>query len=232
MKRKVFIHTAVFEEGRPFKERDIEPDDVSRLCTQSIGKLLERVPAYGKTLPICFGSAYSVLNSLHAFNRICVEEGPLRASPSRFPGTVLNAPACYASITHQLTGPIYNFSNGATSALDALGFAYMQIADEREEEAVVCAAEEAFSIARVIDHALSPSSSGALYLSSLPGPVELLEYRICALPEKEDMPISAYGCVEALRLIYTYLYASPREDEREVTLTEFPYQASVRLRFA
>ena len=58
MKRKVFIHTAVFEEGRPFKERDIEPDDVSRLCTQSIGKLLERVPAYGKTLPICFGSAY------------------------------------------------------------------------------------------------------------------------------------------------------------------------------
>ena len=191
MKRKVFIHTAVFEEGRPFKERDIEPDDVSRLCTQSIGKLLERVPAYGKTLPICFGSAYSVLNRLHAFIRICVEEGPLRASPSRFPGTVLNAPACYASITHQLTGPIYNFSNGATSALDALGFAYMQIADEREEEAVVCAAEEASSLARVIDHALSASSSGALYLSSLPGPVELLEYRICALPEKEDMPISA-----------------------------------------
>ena len=37
MKRKVFIHTAVFEEGRPFKERDIEPDDVSRLCPQSIG---------------------------------------------------------------------------------------------------------------------------------------------------------------------------------------------------
>ena len=50
MKRKVFIHTAVFEEGRPFKERDIEPDDVSRLCTQSIGKLLERVPAYGHQL--------------------------------------------------------------------------------------------------------------------------------------------------------------------------------------
>ena len=78
--------------------------------------------APGKGIPVCFGSAYGVLQNLHTFDKVSVRQGALGVSPSYFPSTVLNAPACHASIRHRLTGPLYNFSNGAASGLDALGY--------------------------------------------------------------------------------------------------------------
>ena len=133
MKRKVYIRRVVWQGGKDPDVQTAGMDAVSGWCVQSITTLLAEVPGHDKGIPVCFGSAYGVLQNLHTFDKVSVRQGALGVSPSYFPSTVLNAPACHASIRHRLTGPLYNFSNGAASGLDALGYAYLPLLVRRKQ---------------------------------------------------------------------------------------------------
>ena len=176
---------------------------VGVLCTQLMEKLLEDMPVVpARDCPLFFGSGFGVLADLHDFDRVSVEQGPLYVSPTRFPDTVLNAPACRASIAHRLTGPIYNFSNGLASGIDALGVAMTYIAAGQIDEAMVCAAEEASPIARCIAPSLTCSSGAALALSCRESGIRLYNYRKERVETKQETDSFSYGCVEPLRRLY------------------------------
>ncbi len=176
---------------------------VDSLCTQLMGELLDAMQAAPvEDCPLFFGSGFGVLADLHEFDRVSVERGPLYVSPTRFPDTVLNAPACRASIAHRLTGPIYNLSNGLTSGLDALGMAMTYIAAGQTDEAMVCAAEEASPIARYIMPSLTFSSGAAFALSCRESGIRLHDYRKERVETKHKTDLFPHGCVEPLRRLY------------------------------
>lgn len=180
MKRKVYINNCVFlREG--FEEIDIVDkniDLISRMCIISISKLMHGIENMAMNVPIFFGSAYSCLNSLHEFNKVCEKLGALRVNPSLFPNTVLNSPSCRAGIHFNMTQPIYNISNGASSGLDALGLAYMHIANGEVDNAIVSLAEEHSEIAEKIENKAFAHSSAAFYLSTQESDIEILKYDI------------------------------------------------------
>lgn len=212
MDREVYLHDCVVQTAWP-EIIDTRTNNLAgMLCSEIIGKLLQKLDvAPVADCPVFFGSGFGVLASLHEFDRVSVEEGPLRVNPSRFPDTVLNAPACRASIQHHLTGPIYNLSNGRMSALDAAGLAITQIAAGQADEAIVCAVEEASPIARRVDTALSVTSGAALYLSARKARFRLYGYRrerVNSMPG--DAP--AAGCVEPLiHLADAFRHGSKKE---------------------
>ncbi len=72
---------------------------------------------------IAVGSTYGSIGSIAAFDTEALREGPSYVNPMEFPNTVLNAPASRVSILLGVTGPNATISTGATSALDALGYA-------------------------------------------------------------------------------------------------------------
>lgn len=233
MKRNVYIRCAVWRDEKDPAVHTADMDAVSRWCVQSITALLEKVPIHDKEIPVCFGSAYGVLESLHAFDTVSVQQGALGVSPTLFPSTVLNAPACHASIRHQLTGPLYNFSNGAASALDALGYAYLQVSSGYADEAIACAAEAATRETRLVNPALKVSNGGAVLLTSQPGAMELLEYQFGHLDVPGQGKASPYGCVEPMRELEEFLRVpgNERGEERVLTAVEGPRYSSVTVRY-
>ncbi len=229
MDREVFLHDCVVQTALPQPAQTHSGDLASRLCSESIGKLLQRLArAPAADCPVFFGSGFGVLSSLHEFDRVSVAEGPLRVNPSRFPDTVLNAPACRASIQHHLTGPIYNLSNGRLSALDAIGLAMTQIAAGQADEAIVCAVEEASPVARRVDASLSVTGGAALFLSASKARFRLYGYRRERVKAMGgDAP--AAGCVEPLLRLADAL---KRGFAREITLVARQGGYGCRIRLA
>lgn len=216
--RAVYLHQCVIQQRKPNAEgMDSICAAVGSLCVQLMGELLDKMPtAPAKDCPLFFGSGFGVLADLHEFDRVSVERGPLYVSPTRFPDTVLNAPACRASIVHRLTGPIYNLSNGLTSGLDALGMAMTYIASGQTDEAMVCAAEEVSSIARCIAPSLTFSSGAAFALSCRESEIRLYDYRKERAETKHGTDLFPLGCVEPLRRLYL---ASRTRQSGEIVLS-------------
>ena len=216
MSRWIYLHDCVVQQEPLKSERPRMEEQVGALCSQSVGRLIEKLSSPpGSHCPIFFGSGFGVLASLHDFDRVSVEQGPLRVNPSRFPDTVLNAPACRASICHGLTAPIYNLSDGQLSGLDALGLAMTQIAAGQTDEAIVCAAEEASPIARLVAPSLSTTSGVALYLSAEKSWARLCDYQRQRVRRAAAAPPPA-GCVEPLLRL---CLAFQKRVDKPITLT-------------
>ena len=233
MKKKVYITNSIFlNEGfNDVNLRDKNIDFIGKMCITTIGKLLESAGDIEKNVPVFWGSAYSCLNSLHEFNKVCEKSGALMVNPSLFPNTVLNSPACRAGIHFNITQPIYNISNGSSSGLDALGLAYMYIANGEIDAAIVCAAEEESEIAQKIEGKAFIQSCAAIYLSAQKSDLEILEYRkdyakIMLL--NEEQPI--YGSINALYQIDCLLKNYMRESQFDIECIIDSYKTTIRLR--
>lgn len=235
MIRRVYIKNSVFL-SENFNEIDLQDkniDGIGKMCIITLGKLLDQSEDAEKNVPIFFGSGYSCLNSLHEFNKVCEKSGALMVNPSLFPNTVLNSPSCRAGIHFSITQPIYNISNGVESGLDALGLAYMYIANGEIDHAIVCAAEEASDISFKIDNKEFIQSCAAIYLSSQITDTEILEYRKdydkSILPD--DNKKQCYGSVDALYRIYYFLKVEHKKNKINIEIIRNAYKTTIQLQF-
>lgn len=179
MVKKVFINDTVFmKDNLDFVNiTDKNIDTIGIMCIAAIQKLRDGIDEVKVDVPVFFGSAYSSLESLHEFNKVCEKSGALQVNPSSFPNTVLNSPACRAGIFHHITSPIYNISNGLTSAEAALELAYMYIANGDIDNAIVCIAEQKSSLSEKIERNEIRNSCGAIYLSAYRSKFEILDIK-------------------------------------------------------
>ncbi len=235
MMRRVYLKNSVFlsENFNEIALQDKSIDDIGKMCIVTIEKLLGQSEGVDKNVPIFFGSAYSCLNSLHKFNKVCEKSGALMVNPSLFPNTVLNSPSCRAGIHFNNTKPIYNISNGVVSGLDALGLAYMYIANGEIDHAIVCAAEEVSNISLKIENKVFIQSCAAIYLSSQVTDAEILEYRkeYDKSLRPNDNKKQYYGSVDTLYQIYCFLKYGNKENRINIESILDAYKTTIRLRF-
>ncbi len=73
---------------------------------------------------VILGTAFGALESSLEFDRQALLKGPNTVNPMDFPNTVANAAGSRIGIWLQLKGPNVTLTNGGTSFIDALGFAW------------------------------------------------------------------------------------------------------------
>ena len=73
---------------------------------------------------VILGTAFGALDSSMEFDRQALLKGPNSVNPMEFPNTVANAAGSRIGIWLQLKGPNVTLTNGGTSFIDALGFAW------------------------------------------------------------------------------------------------------------
>lgn len=179
MVNKVFIKDTIFMKDNfdYVNVTDKNIDTIGIMCIAAIQKLRDGFDEIKMDVPVFFGSAYSSLESLHEFNKVCEKSGALQVNPSLFPNTVLNSPACRAGIFHHITSPIYNISNGLASAETALELAYMYISNGDIDNAIVCFAEQKSSLSEKIERHEIRNRCGVIYLSSHRSKFEISDIR-------------------------------------------------------
>jgi 3-oxoacyl-[acyl-carrier-protein] synthase II len=90
---------------------------------------------------ICAATAYGALDSITEINRVAELEHPRFLNPSRFPNTVINSAAGYASIWEGLEGPNVTIVDGNCGAADAVLTAETHLAADRADLLLVGGAE-------------------------------------------------------------------------------------------
>lgn len=179
MERHVFIRACFFSEGDVFeKKADGDTDRISSMCISSLKGLAQsRSAALPKDAPLFFGSAFSSLADLHAFNCVCENNGALAVNPRLFPRAVLNAPSCRAGIEMHITEPVYNIMSGEASEFYALKLAAAFVSCGNAENAIICTAEECCRIAAEVVGGPFTDRCGAIWLTASPTDWELHSVR-------------------------------------------------------
>ena len=95
--------------------------------SMAIGNYISSNAIDSSQVGMALGSALGSVVSISNFNLQALAEGPSSVSPMEFPNTVSNAPASKVGIWFSLKGPSVSISNGFTSGLDAIGFAFDEI---------------------------------------------------------------------------------------------------------
>jgi 3-oxoacyl-(acyl-carrier-protein) synthase len=90
---------------------------------------------------IAFGTGYGCLATNVEYLEGVLERGSRLGNPIVFQNTVPNAAAGYVSVAQGLRGPTATFSTGWTAGLQALDFAYQQIAEGHVSAMVVVSAD-------------------------------------------------------------------------------------------
>jgi 3-oxoacyl-[acyl-carrier-protein] synthase II len=91
------------------------------------------------------GTMFSTAHTIGEFDRHALRESPCYASPMTFANTVLNAPAGQTAILHNLRAVNSTVAAGATSGLQALGYA-MDLIRAGRVRAVLAAGVEELSL--------------------------------------------------------------------------------------
>jgi hypothetical protein len=78
----------------------------------------------GKDFGVIVGSAFGAIDSTVDFDAQALAKGPNAVNPMDFPNTVANAAGSRIGIWLQLKGPNVTLTNGETSFIDAMGFAF------------------------------------------------------------------------------------------------------------
>jgi 3-oxoacyl-(acyl-carrier-protein) synthase len=90
---------------------------------------------------IAFGTGYGCLASNVAYLEGIIDHGSRFGNPVVFQNTVPNAAAGHTSVAQGIRGPSATFSSGATAGLEALDFAFQQIAEDRVQAMLVASAD-------------------------------------------------------------------------------------------
>ncbi|MFO0694755.1 MAG: beta-ketoacyl synthase N-terminal-like domain-containing protein [Polyangiales bacterium] len=86
---------------------------------------------------VCSATAYGSLDEITELNRVAELEHPRYLNPTRFPNTVINAPAGYVSIWEDLRAPNTTLVDGNAGSLDAVLHASIHLASGRAKAFVV-----------------------------------------------------------------------------------------------
>jgi 3-oxoacyl-[acyl-carrier-protein] synthase II len=90
---------------------------------------------------ICASTAYGSLEAINELDRVAMLENPRFLNPARFPNTVINSAAGYASIWEYLQALNVTVSNGNPGALDAVLVADLHLGAGRADSLLVGGAE-------------------------------------------------------------------------------------------
>lgn len=90
---------------------------------------------------ICASTAYGSLEAITELDRVAIFENPRYLNPARFPNTVINSAAGYASIWEDMQALNVTVSNGNPGGLDAVLCAEMHFACGRADALLVGGAE-------------------------------------------------------------------------------------------
>ncbi|MFC1501045.1 beta-ketoacyl-[acyl-carrier-protein] synthase family protein [Elusimicrobiota bacterium] len=91
---------------------------------------------------ISVGSTFGNLQSMSDFDRESLVDGPHLVNPSKFPNTVMNAPAGRLAIRFGIKGHNCTTSTGMTASLDSLDYAINSINFNRIDRALVGGVKE------------------------------------------------------------------------------------------
>lgn len=98
----------------------------------------------GEGIGIALGTGYGCLAANTEYLEGIRLRGARYGNPVVFQNTVPNAAAGYASAARGIRGPTATFSSGWTAGLEALDFAYMQVAEGRVHAMIVVSADQLF----------------------------------------------------------------------------------------
>ncbi len=154
-----------------------------------------------KDLGIILGTQYSSLNSIHEFDKVSVEKGALGVNPGLFPNTVLNSPACQVEIQLGAAGPCYTICNKLTSALDAIGAAYINIMTEMASIVLAGGADEITELQSIMHQTSRRIGEAAGFAVMEDGKqqpdggftAEVAGYKTLSFNECETAQLSGYG---------------------------------------
>ena len=104
-------------------------DAVSLLAGIAAGRAFEGHPRPLETgtagnCAVVVGSCFGAIDSTVDFDAQALQKGPNAVNPMDFPNTVANAAGSRIGIWLQLKGPNVTLTNGGTSFIDAMGFAW------------------------------------------------------------------------------------------------------------
>lgn len=85
---------------------------------------IEVTPENRSRIGVVYGTTLGCLNMLAQFDQQSLIEGPRLANPMIFPNTGVSAPACQVSIMFGMDAFNTTLSNGQTSSLDAIKYAF------------------------------------------------------------------------------------------------------------
>ena len=91
---------------------------------------------------LVLGTMFGSVESVSAFDRQILQEGPRSVNPMGFPRTVINSPAGHVAIRFGLTGLNTTISAGTVSSLQAIAYAADFIADGRADVLLAGGVEE------------------------------------------------------------------------------------------
>ncbi|MBN2534277.1 MAG: hypothetical protein JXB88_15410 [Spirochaetales bacterium] len=88
------------------------------------------------------GTAFGSVKSIHDFFLSALEDGVLYVKPMEFPNIVINSPASHANIRFLINHLSATISNGYTSSLEAIFYAYYNIVNDMSDALIVGSLEE------------------------------------------------------------------------------------------
>jgi hypothetical protein len=158
---------------------DVSPkyiDNLSLLAAIAAGRAIDKPLEENirKDFAVIMGSAFGSLDSVVDFDAQALQKGPNTVNPMDFPNTVANAAGSRIGIWLQLKGPNVMLTNGETSFIDAIGFAWEGSNSGLFEHCLVGAVEKLPAFLKSLA-AGSPSEAGregACFLLASAGPKE------------------------------------------------------------
>lgn len=105
---------------------------------------------------VIVGSAFGSIEPTLEFDGLALRKGPNAVNPMDFPNTVANAAGSRIGIWLQLKGPNVTLTNGGTSFIDALGFAWEGLNGNLFDRCLVGAADKLPGFLKPLGAAGSP----------------------------------------------------------------------------
>jgi hypothetical protein len=104
-------------------------DNLSLLAGVAAGRALEGnhssiLNEQLRDFGVILGNAFGAIDGSLEFDRLALLKGPSTVNPMDFPNTVANAAGSRIGIWLQLKGPNVTLTNGETSFIDAIGYAW------------------------------------------------------------------------------------------------------------
>jgi hypothetical protein len=106
---------------------DLSPkyiDPLSLMAGIAARQALGEGGAQGGDTAVIIGTAFGAIDSTVEFDAQALKSGPNAVNPMDFPNTVANAAGSRIGIWLQMKGPNVTLTNGETSFIDAMGFAW------------------------------------------------------------------------------------------------------------
>lgn len=177
-------------------------DPASLLAGLAAKRALSEGPSMGSAVIV--GTAFGAIEATLDFDAQALAKGPNAVNPMDFPNTVANAPGSRIGIWLQQKGPNVTLTNGATSLVDAMGFAWEGYNGGLFERCLVGAVEKVPEFLKPFGASGAAGSylEGAAFLSASGEPsgvvlFEVIDHLSLQLTPKGELPQAFQGTWES-----------------------------------